>query len=176
MIVGIMSDTHGNRRLMHRIAETMVHDHHVDLIVHLGDNFDDAEELLMAGYAVDRVPGLWCAEYRTGRIPKSMIRELDGLRVAWAHAEQDLPAKARKADILFTGHTHQPVVEKKGAAIHLNPGHLISGSSRGAQPSYGLVHIAADHVRVAIVDIGGRVFVERRFARSLQARRERPSR
>ena len=59
-----MSDTHGNRSLMHAAADAMVMAG-AARIFHLGDDYQDAEELALAGHDVTVVPGLWCPEYRS---------------------------------------------------------------------------------------------------------------
>ncbi|HEO69838.1 MAG TPA: hypothetical protein ENN80_01145, partial [Candidatus Hydrogenedentes bacterium] len=76
-----MSDTHGNVALMHRAAEAMEARFGATLIVHLGDDYADAELLAMAGHTVHRVPGLWCPEYHDGRVPNQLLETFDGIAV-----------------------------------------------------------------------------------------------
>ena len=42
MIIGVMSDTHGNLAYMQRAANIMVRDFGAEALVHLGDDYDDA--------------------------------------------------------------------------------------------------------------------------------------
>ena len=93
MLLGVMSDTHGNSRLMHAVAEKLVEDHQVESIVHLGDTYSDAEELQMAGWPVRMVPGLWCPEYHSSRVRRYLFERVQ--EVAWAAAH---PGARRAGD------------------------------------------------------------------------------
>ena len=94
-----MGDTHGNRRLMFRVAKLMAGRLGAEVIYHLGDDYEDAEALASAGHMVRMVPGLWCAAYGDGRVPKRLVDEADGVTVACAHAEKDLRHTERAASI-----------------------------------------------------------------------------
>ena len=87
MKIGVMSDTHGNRPLMHRVADCMVNEDAVDVIFHLGDNYDDGRELELTGRNVRIIPGLYCDEYHEGRVPNTLIEEFGGLAVACQNPE-----------------------------------------------------------------------------------------
>ena len=150
MVLGVMSDTHGNSRLMHEAAEAMVGRFHAETIFHLGDEYRDSEELLSAGYAVRRVPGLWCPEYQDGRIPKRFVEAFDGVDVACAHAEKDLRHTERAAAVILTGHTHAAQIALLGRSLYVNPGHLKSMVCRNQHASYAVVEITAQYVRAAI--------------------------
>jgi uncharacterized protein len=160
MIIGVMSDTHGNRGLMHRIADDLVRESHADIILHLGDGYDDGEELIAAGHNVRIVPGLYCREYRDKDTPNTLVENFDGAKVACAHAEQDLRAKELCAAVILTGHTHEAMIEKIGRSLYVNPGHLKATPSRGEHPSYAVIEIADGLVRAAIHETNGRVRTE----------------
>ncbi len=149
MIIGVMSDTHGNRKLMHEVADRMKRQHHADLIIHVGDDCPDAAELVAAGHNVRMVPGLWCDEYHDGRIPKRIIVPCDGITISAAHAEKDLGATELAATVVLTGHTHVAKIEKLGRSVHVNPGHLKHPKlDRGERPSYAV--ITTDRVKISI--------------------------
>ena len=141
MNIGVMSDTHGNRKLMHRVADQMRQDAGVTLIIHLGDNFEDAEELRDYGHTVHMVPGLWCPEYRNNRVPKTTLDSFDGVSIACAHAEDDLQEKAQQADVVLVGHTHCGKIEQRGDVLWLNPG--TPQSPHQPQPATDLRHSVA---------------------------------
>lgn len=160
MILGVMSDTHGNRSLMHQVAHAMEAQFGVQVIFHLGDDYADAEELALAGRHVRMVPGLWCPGYHDGRIPTRLLEEFNGLTVACAHAEKDLRHTERAAAIILTGHTHQAAVTPLGRSLYVNPGHLKTKVSRGERASYALVDIGPDEVRASIRELWGAARME----------------
>ena len=150
MVIGVMSDSHGNRRLMHKVAAHMTGRFGAEMVFHLGDDYEDALELEAFGYAVRMVPGLWCPEYHDARVPTRMLEEVAGLTVACAHADKDLGHRERAAAIVLTGHTHEARLALLGRSLYVNPGHLKSGASRGEPASFALVEIAPAQVRARI--------------------------
>ena len=165
MIVGVMSDTHGNAPLLHAVADQMRDVHGVDVIVHAGDDYPDAEELRHAGYAVEAVPGLACDAYFDGSAPRLWVKDFAGVAVACCHAEQDLRAKERAATVVITGHTHHARVDKLGQTVYFNPGHLKAPRDRGEDASYGVMTIAPDAVRIAVYEASGAMRSEATFSR-----------
>ena len=107
MVLGVMSDTHGNRKLMHQVADLMTDQLKVQLILHLGDDYPDAQELALSGRPVRMVPGLWCDAYHNARIPKRIVEDFDGLKVAMAHADKDLRfTETGRSDYPHRTHAH----------------------------------------------------------------------
>ena len=174
MVLGVMSDTHGNAALMYAAAKAMTADWGASVIFHLGDTYADAELLSCSGYDVRKVPGLWCPEYADGRVPRRRIETFDGLTVACAHAEKDLRHVERAAAIVLLGHTHCAAIEQAGRSLYLNPGHLTNPSSRGQRASYGIIDIAGDVVHGRIADVSGRIRAELTVARDRLAHARRP--
>ena len=152
MVIGVMSDTHGNRRLMHKVAADMTGQFSAGIVFHLGDDYDDALELEAFGYPVRMVPGLWCPEYHDARAPTRMVEEVAGLTVACAHADKDLGHRERAAAIVLTGHTHEARLALLGRSLYVNPGHMKSLVSRGEPASFALVEIARAEVRATIIE------------------------
>ncbi len=170
MIIGVISDTHGNRKLMHQVADWMKSKHRVELIIHVGDDYPDAQELSMAGYNVRMVPGLWCDEYQDGRTPKRIVVPCDGITISAAHAEKDLGATELAASIVLTGHTHVAKIEKLGRSVHVNPGHLKHPKlDRGERPSYAIISTTPDNVGIAIHELDGRTRASQTLARAALA-------
>lgn len=158
MIIGVMSDTHGNRRLMHQVADLMKRTFQVELIVHVGDDYPDAQELRLIGHNVRMVPGLWCEEYHDPRVPKRLYIECDGISLSAAHAEKDLGAAELRATVVLTGHTHVAKIEKVGRSLHVNPGHLKHPKlDRGQAPSFAIITTSDESVHVAIRELDGAV-------------------
>ena len=152
MVIGVMSDTHGNRRLMHKVAADMTGRFAAEMVFHLGDYYEDALELEALGYRVRMVPGLWCPEYRDARTPKRMIEEVAGLTVACAHADKDLRHRERAAAIVLTGHTHEAKLALLGRSLYVNPGHLKTRGSRGEPASFAVLDIGPAEVRATIIE------------------------
>lgn len=167
MIIGVISDTHGNRTLMHAVADRIRATERADFIIHLGDNYSDAEELANAGHAVRMVPGLQCDAYHDHRVPNVIDEAFDGLRVACTHAEHDFRGRYSHAQILMSGHTHVGRIEFDGRQVHLNPGHLKSPLDRGQRPSYAIITTTPEDFWISIKEIDGSERSARRFAREL---------
>jgi len=166
MIIGVISDTHGNRALMHQVADHIRGVEKADFLIHLGDNYPDAEELAFAGHAIRMVPGLQCDAYRDHRVPNLIVETYDGLTVACTHAEHDFHGRVGHAHILMSGHTHVARIEPSGKQIHLNPGHLKSPLDRGQLPSYATIVTAPGAFEIFIKAVDGTLRLSRRFERA----------
>ena len=165
MVLGVMSDTHGNVRLMHQAADLLRERLGAGVIIHLGDDYADAHQLEMAGHTVWAVPGLWCPEYHSYRVSKARVETVCGCRIAFAHADRDLALVRPGADLLLSGHTHAACIDWADGAVHLNPGHLRRPTDRGQRASVGLLSLSADRVLCAIHETDGRVRMERVYVR-----------
>jgi putative phosphoesterase len=136
----------------------------VDLILHAGDltSLEVIEELeeiapVMAVQGnMDRVGGI--------KLPKAKIVEAEGLKIGIVHGEvyprgdtQQLVylAKELGADILVSGHSHQPKIEQTDGVLLINPGSPIV--PRLADRTVMLLEINNKEVDVEIVKIGAPV-------------------
>ncbi|HOJ32580.1 MAG TPA: metallophosphoesterase family protein [Candidatus Hydrogenedentes bacterium] len=160
MIIGVMSDTHGNLPLMLSVADVAVRIYHADRFFHLGDDFSDAEVLRDAGYNVTAVPGLWCSEYYHPHIPKRIVEDIDGLTLVAVHAPKDLLPQDYEADLILTGHTHRAKIEWMGKALHVNPGHLKVNDRTGVPPSFAIVRIVPHEIGASLYDLDGTTWKE----------------
>lgn len=167
--IGVMSDTHGNRTLMHRVADLMTSKLGASIIIHAGDDYPDAQDLLLYGHDVRMVPGLWCREYNNPRIPRRLHEEFLGVTIACAHAEKDLQHQEYAAAIIITGHTHVARIERIGKSVFLNPGHLKALHDRGQDASFAMMHIDGETVQIAIHEVTGGVRFECTIQRRLLA-------
>lgn len=59
-------------------------------------------------------------------------------------------ALARGMDIVMYGHTHKPVVDRKGSVIAVNPGSLSYPRQEGRRPSYIVMETEGGDVRFTI--------------------------
>ncbi len=165
MILGVISDTHGNLVLMRKAASLLKNKFLATRILHLGDDYADKETLEREGYPITGVPGLWCPEYSDPRVPKMLVEEVEGLRVAYAHAAEDLPPLTSDLDLCLIGHTHRyGIVIREGVPV-MNPGHLKSEQDRMRVPTVGVVRITNALLCLSIHDITGQLMMEQEFPR-----------
>ena len=164
MLIGLISDTHIPDRA--RILPQKVLDafSNVDLIIHAGDLtspkvLDELEEIapVMAVQGnMDRANGI--------DLPKAKVIEAEDLKIGVIHgevyprADSDqllYLAKELDADILVSGHSHQPKIEQKDGVLLLNPGSPIV--PRLADRTVMLLEINNKEVGVEVVKIGSPV-------------------
>lgn len=128
-MIAVLSDTHGeDGHELRGAAREVVAD--ADLVVHAGDftseaaldAFHDASDRLFAVHGNADDPAV------TDRLPKARTFEEAGLRVAVTHRQRggttglSLFGRERNADLVISGHTHQPAVVDTGDVVLLNPG------------------------------------------------------
>jgi uncharacterized protein len=119
-LLGLISDTHG---LMRPEALTALQGS--DLIIHAGDVGDPTVLQSLASIAPVRAirgnndKGAWAAS-----LPITEVVELGPHSVYVLHslAEMDLDPRAAGFTAVVFGHSHKPVVEKRGSVLFVNPG------------------------------------------------------
>ena len=164
ILIGLISDTHITdraREIPQKVKEAFKD---VDLILHAGDltSLPVIEELekiapVMAIQGnMDRVNGI--------DLPKARVIQAEDLRIGLVHGEvypradtQQLLYLARQleADILVSGHSHQPKIEQVEGVLLLNPGSPIV--PRLADRTVMLLKIDKKEVDVELVKIGAPV-------------------
>lgn len=170
MILGVMSDTHGNTPLMLQAADRLCSEHGAEHLIHLGDNWEDQEWLYMSGYPVSGVPGLWCPEYRSRRIPKSRVDTFAGMQIAYAHDIQDLPPLPPSLELLLSGHTHRACIGRIEECSYMNPGHLKRLQDRGQPASYGLIVIEPQVMHLSLHYLDGKCFEQKSVNRNVDTK------
>ena len=178
MRIGVISDTHGDVQAWRRATERFDGS---DLILHAGDvlyhpprippgtgydtmgladliNSSEIPVVIARGNVDPEV----CEEIlRIPAMSPYAFVEFGGLRIVVTHGHtltaDSLGALAERycADVLVTGHTHIPVVERIGRAIHVNPGspaHPKFEHGGKATASVGLISDGA--VRVVELESG----------------------
>jgi len=118
-IVGAISDTHGLLR-----PEVLKLFNSVDLILHAGDIGDPQilEQLTVLAPTIavrgnnDR--GEWAR-----RIPESRQIDVGGISIFMIHDVKEIAAWSHSgADVILSGHSHKPSIERRGGILYLNPG------------------------------------------------------
>jgi uncharacterized protein len=159
MLIGIVSDTHGNLEAVSRVAASFL-EAGVDKVIHLGDDYTDIRELTAVGLQVIAVPGLYCPEYCAPNIPRRRIESFNGMKVLLTHTpsrhSSDKPGDLvpencpPEVSLVLYGHTHIPRIKEQGRVLWVNPGHLKARDSRGYPLTYALISFDPDWVRVEI--------------------------
>ena len=118
--IGVLSDTHGLLR-----PEALEHLRGADHIIHAGDigasRIIDALGAIAPTTAirgnVDTAP--WAAG-----IPETVTIHLAGLRIHVLHDRKTLDPRTLEdgVDVVISGHSHRPGIERSGGVLFLNPG------------------------------------------------------
>jgi putative phosphoesterase len=149
--VGVISDTHGLLR-----PEALEFLAGSDRIIHAGDvggaPIVEALSRLapLVGVRGNNDQGDWAEA-----LPESAWLRIGPVAIHVTHVLAPRPALPPGADVAVAGHSHQPRVERRGAATLLNPGS--AGPRRFKLPiALGELRIDGDHVvaRVLTLDDG----------------------
>jgi putative phosphoesterase len=166
MILGVMSDSHGETAHVRRAAEQML-SLGVELIIHLGDDYDDASVLPGDKVRVIKVPGVFSAYYKDPAIPNRLVMQLNGIRVLVSHTHlshaNDLPSDPkperliadRAIDVVLYGHTHVYDIREESDIVFVNPGHLKREDRKGRRPSFASIDITGRRLESRIYDLNG---------------------
>lgn len=117
--VGLISDTHGKLR-----AEALAALRGCDVILHAGDVgrpevLDGLRELTPRVIAVrGNVDGEWAAG-----LPEVAEVDIAGRRILLLHDVKQLSvAPPAGIDVVVSGHSHQPRIERRDGVLYVNPG------------------------------------------------------
>lgn len=128
----VFSDVHGDREAMRRIKKAAEH-FSSERILSAGDLCPDPYDPLF--FSIEGVRGNCDRYYEYGTLPFPPLvytTEIYGRKVTLTHGHTpvDIPGDT---DVLITGHTHIPVMKRKGKLYLLNPGSAsLPRSSEGA--------------------------------------------
>jgi uncharacterized protein len=133
-MLGIMSDSHDNLNAV-RQAVGLFLERRCDLVLHAGDIIAPftAQELRGCGCPVRAVfgncdgekEGLRKAFEGWGKIEEPPVRFRHGLlSITLTHRDTGLDRllRASPGGVVIFGHTHRPLVERRGTALLVNPG------------------------------------------------------
>lgn len=114
-LLGLVSDTHGyfDPKLTQLLAG-------VERILHAGDIGDmRVLDELAAIAPVDAIAGnvdVGCPE------PQTRVVTWNGLRIRLVHSIHWWAQPTEGVDVVVCGHTHKPLVERRGSVLIVNPG------------------------------------------------------
>lgn len=152
MHILVLSDSHGRVDNMVRAVEREA----PELILHLGDCWRDAERLhdRFPQIPLQQVPGN--CDVRPAQ-PAEELLTLDGKQVLICHGhtygvKQSLlcagyAAEEQTLDAFLFGHTHRPLVDRRGQTLFLNPGSI----GDPVRPSYGILTLNGETLDGRIV-------------------------
>ena len=150
MLIGVISDTHGLLR-----PEALVALAEAEHILHAGDIGNADILVTLAGIApVTAIRGNVDIHGPCAELPATEAVELGGRLFYMLHSVHDLDIVPRAAgvSVVVSGHSHQPLIERKGEVLFLNPGS--AGPRRFRLPvSVALVTVTGDGVNGRIVEL-----------------------
>ncbi len=159
MVVAVVSDSHGNREGLRRLAKRL-QGLKASTVLHLGDDYRDATVLAEEGLQVLAVPGVYCPEYGRPDIPNRLVVELAGVKMLLTHTPErhrlDLAGDPDPRDpepgvrLVLYGHTHKLGLETRGGVLWVNPGHLKDEKDRGLPPTFALLTLSSTMIKVEI--------------------------
>lgn len=181
MKIGVVSDTHGCVQTWREMYAAFLND--ADLIIHAGDVLYHgprntipeeynpqqlAAELNNCAVPMIIVQGNCDAEVDGMLldipITKSSLIYVNGLRIFVRHGH-DLPldqaaalGRRYRLDILISGHTHLPVLQRQGGTLLLNPGSSGMSKREDRRGTFAVIH--DDRVEVIYTDTGETMLTE----------------
>ncbi|WZL74067.1 metallophosphoesterase [Clostridiaceae bacterium 35-E11] len=157
MKIGIISDTHGMIRIAQNVLGNM---EKIDLLVHLGDHYEDAMLLRkQIDIEVVAVKGN-CDSHIDAQ--DEIILEIGAHKILLVHGHQygvkaDLgklyyKALEAQSDIVLFGHTHVPIKIQHEGVWMINPGSI--GLPRaGHKASYAILEIEDKDIKSEIIAV-----------------------
>lgn len=164
MLIGLISDTHIPDRMKELPEKVFEAFKDVEMILHAGDvtsqevieKLEEIAPVTAIQGNTDRIVGL--------NLPKTAIVEAEELKIGVIHGEvypradtQQLHylAKQLGVDILVSGHSHQPKVEKVEDVLLINPGSPTV--PRLADRTVMILEINKKEVDVELVKVGSSI-------------------
>ena len=148
--VGLISDTHGLLR-----PQAVAFLRGSDFIIHAGDiGRPDVLGHLMALAPVFAVRGNVDGGAWAASLPDTEDLTIGGHKVHVLHALNDLAINPETHGIaaVIYGHTHQPLIEKKGGVLYINPGS--AGPRRFRLPvTVANLSVEDGKLKAAIIDL-----------------------
>ncbi|MGN0622006.1 MAG: metallophosphoesterase family protein [Porcipelethomonas sp.] len=158
MKIIVMSDSHGNFRILDHIMQNF----HADLYIHLGDGERELNTVytMYPDKKIEHVAGncdfasLSPDELLFTPDNKNIIFAAHGHKYGVKNSLEPLKeyAAGKGANIILYGHTHIRFTEYNNGIYIMNPG-SVSIPHDGKRPSFGIVDITAKGIITNIVDL-----------------------
>ncbi len=175
MKIGVISDLHGSYEDVKNALNRLISEN-VDLVVCAGDllyhgprnpmpeSYNPAKVAELLNNFPERI--IFARGNCDSEVDQMMIKYpilsdfsylyIDGIFITVTHGHKinNFKELAEKtgADIIISGHTHIPVVEKFENSFHLNPGSTTLPKG-GSQKSYGIIEIKNGEFKIDIKEI-----------------------
>ncbi len=150
MLIGVISDTHGLLRPEARIALA-----ECEHILHAGDVGDPGILDALSGIApVTAIRGNVDVSGACAELPETEMVKLGGVVFYLVHSVHwlDLSPKAAGVQVVVSGHSHKPSIDRKNGVLYINPGS--AGPKRFRLPvSLGLVTVSNGEAEARIVSL-----------------------
>lgn len=152
MRILVISDTHGDTN---KAEEAIRSNKGLDLIIHLGDYFRDAQKLsdMFPNIPIEYIYGN--SDFMIDDVPAEKMLVINGKKifithghrysVKWDYDKLYKKAEETHADVLLFGHTHIPDLIEKSSYYVLNPGST-SDPRDDSNESYAIIDINDDKV------------------------------
>jgi putative phosphoesterase len=154
MKVLIVSDTHRKNENYFKVLELVK----PELVIHCGDA--EGSEYVLTEAAKCPVQIVLGNNDFFSYLPRELELKIASYKVWVTHGHNyyvsmgneviKREAQARDMDIVMYGHTHKPVVDRKGSVIAVNPGSLSYPRQEGRRPSYIIMEAEEEEVRFSI--------------------------
>ena len=156
--VMIVSDTHGHVENLYKALKA---EKPIDLLIHCGDICDDEDIIqIMAGCPCKMVSGNMDF---SSRYPERDVFEIGKHRFMLVHGHRydvhsgigTLSARAmmEKAEVVFFGHTHMPVLTEDRGVIVVNPGSVAKPRQGDGKYTYAIMEFDADSDEKPVITI-----------------------
>ncbi|MFK4447052.1 putative phosphoesterase [Caballeronia udeis] len=144
--IGIISDTHNLVR-----PEALEALRGCEHIIHAGDICNPAVlDILNELAPVIAVRGNNDSGARIDDLPEALTFHIGNTAIHLVHDIADVPKQLGGIDVVVTGHSHKPLIERRGATLFVNPGS--AGPRRFKLPvTLGIMLIDKGEVQAEIV-------------------------
>jgi putative phosphoesterase len=116
--IGIISDTHNLVR-----AEALDALRGCEHIIHAGDICSPAVlDTLNELAPITAVRGNNDSGARIDDLPEALTFHIGGKAIHLVHDIADVPKRLDGLDVVITGHSHKPLIERRAATLFVNPG------------------------------------------------------
>jgi putative phosphoesterase len=168
MKIGIISDTHRNINLIEEAVDWLVRKQKINMLYHLGDDYDDVAVLQEKYLETVQVPGIYDERYKNGSLPAIQTETVNGLTITLVHAlGKDLSRQnIERSDIILHGHTHHAELKLDNGRLYMNPGHLKGPLDKNMPPSFGMLSIEEKSISATIFGMNGKVIHSMNLVRS----------